>query len=157
MPPEYRVSVIIFCKQLLKVADGESPGKDTSRGRTPVRQGERTRRTTIATSRVSQASTLTACTVGALTKRPDGPVVYDGNRCIGCRYCMYACPFGVPTFEEVIELAQRLGQELGRPIGVYPETKHPTYFAALGLPLQINTTVCRQTVADLLALWAAYI
>lgn len=42
---------------------------------------------------------VAACTVGALQKRPDGPVVYDSNRCIGCRYCMYACPFGVPTFE----------------------------------------------------------
>ena len=42
---------------------------------------------------------VAACTVGALQKRPDGPVVYDSDRCIGCRYCMYACPFGVPTFE----------------------------------------------------------
>ena len=42
---------------------------------------------------------VAACTVGALQKRPDGPVVYDSSRCIGCRYCMYACPFGVPTFE----------------------------------------------------------
>lgn len=42
---------------------------------------------------------VSACTVGALQKRPDGPVIYDSNRCIGCRYCMYACPFGVPTFE----------------------------------------------------------
>jgi len=42
---------------------------------------------------------VAACTVGALQKRAEGPVVYDENRCIGCRYCMYACPFGVPTFE----------------------------------------------------------
>lgn len=42
---------------------------------------------------------VSACTVGALQKLPSGPVVYDANRCIGCRYCMYACPFGVPTFE----------------------------------------------------------
>lgn len=42
---------------------------------------------------------VSACTVGALQKRADGPVVYDSDRCIGCRYCMYACPFGVPTFE----------------------------------------------------------
>jgi formate dehydrogenase iron-sulfur subunit len=42
---------------------------------------------------------VAACTVGALQKRLDGPVVYDSSRCIGCRYCMYACPFGVPTFE----------------------------------------------------------
>ena len=40
-----------------------------------------------------------ACTVGALTKSLDGPVVYDSAKCIGCRYCQYACPFGVPTFE----------------------------------------------------------
>jgi glycerophosphoryl diester phosphodiesterase len=42
----------------------------------------------------------------------------------------------VPTLGEVIELAQRLGKELGRPIGVYPETKHPTYFRNIGLPLE---------------------
>jgi formate dehydrogenase iron-sulfur subunit len=40
-----------------------------------------------------------ACPVGAWTKRADGPVVYDSARCIGCRYCMNACPFGVPHFD----------------------------------------------------------
>ncbi len=40
--------------------------------------------------------------------------------------------FLVPTFDEVIELAERLARELGRPIGIYPETKHPTYFRAIG-------------------------
>ncbi|MFQ5843463.1 MAG: 4Fe-4S dicluster domain-containing protein [Planctomycetota bacterium] len=40
-----------------------------------------------------------ACPVGALHATPEGPVVYDDARCIGCRYCMLACPFGVPTFE----------------------------------------------------------
>jgi len=40
-----------------------------------------------------------ACPVGAWTKRDDGPVVYDSARCIGCRYCMNACPFGVPHFD----------------------------------------------------------
>jgi formate dehydrogenase iron-sulfur subunit len=40
-----------------------------------------------------------ACPVGAWTKREDGPVVYDSARCIGCRYCMNACPFGVPHFD----------------------------------------------------------
>jgi glycerophosphoryl diester phosphodiesterase len=44
--------------------------------------------------------------------------------------------FEVPTFDEVIELAQQLGEELHRPIGVYPETKHPTYFRTIGLPLE---------------------
>jgi len=44
--------------------------------------------------------------------------------------------FEVPTFDEVIELAQQLAKELGRPVGVYPETKHPTYFRTIGLPLE---------------------
>lgn len=42
---------------------------------------------------------LSACPVGAYTKRADGPVEYDPDRCIGCRYCMNACPFGVPHFD----------------------------------------------------------
>ena len=44
--------------------------------------------------------------------------------------------FEIPTFEEVIELAKRKSQEKGRPIGVYPETKHPTYHKSIGLPLE---------------------
>jgi Fe-S-cluster-containing dehydrogenase component len=40
-----------------------------------------------------------ACPVKALEKTPEGPVVYHKDRCIGCRYCMVACPFGVPRFE----------------------------------------------------------
>lgn len=42
---------------------------------------------------------VSACTVGALRKTADGPVVYDAHKCIGCRYCQYACPFGVPTYD----------------------------------------------------------
>lgn len=40
-----------------------------------------------------------ACFVKAFTKNPDGSVTYDGSLCVGCRYCMVACPFNVPTFE----------------------------------------------------------
>jgi Fe-S-cluster-containing dehydrogenase component len=42
---------------------------------------------------------VSACTVGALRKTAEGPVVYDAHKCIGCRYCQYACPFGVPTYD----------------------------------------------------------
>ncbi|MBT3218939.1 MAG: 4Fe-4S dicluster domain-containing protein [Proteobacteria bacterium] len=44
-------------------------------------------------------SCAAACLVGAFEKRPDGPVVYDASKCIGCRYCMLACPFGIPRYE----------------------------------------------------------
>lgn len=48
----------------------------------------------------------------------------------------YDGQFQVPTLDEVIELAQRLGRERGRAVGIYPETKHPTYFRAIGLPIE---------------------
>jgi len=40
-----------------------------------------------------------ACPTTALDRRADGPVIYDANQCIGCRYCLWACPWGVPTAE----------------------------------------------------------
>jgi glycerophosphoryl diester phosphodiesterase len=52
-----------------------------------------------------------------------GNVVYDDR-------------YEVPTFDEILLLAAALSEELGRVIGVYPETKSPTYFAGLGLPLE---------------------
>jgi len=42
---------------------------------------------------------VAVCTVGALHKTEDGLVICDTGKCIGCRYCQYACPFGVPTFD----------------------------------------------------------
>lgn len=51
------------------------------------------------------------------------------------RNTIYDGRFGVPTFQEVIDLQRRLTRELGRPIGIYPETKHPTYFRSIGLDL----------------------
>lgn len=54
--------------------------------------------------------------------RPGG-TVYDGH-------------FEVPTLDEVLALANREGRKRGRVIGVAPETKHPTYFRSIGLPLE---------------------
>jgi len=42
---------------------------------------------------------VSVCPVAALRKTPEGPVVYDADRCIGCRYCVQACPFGVPKYQ----------------------------------------------------------
>jgi glycerophosphoryl diester phosphodiesterase len=49
---------------------------------------------------------------------------------------IYDGRYEVPTFQEVVELSKRLSRELGREIGIYPETKHPTYFRKLGLALE---------------------
>ncbi len=42
----------------------------------------------------------------------------------------------IPTFQEVIDLAKAKTAETGRTIAIYPETKHPTYFQSIGLPLE---------------------
>jgi Fe-S-cluster-containing dehydrogenase component len=42
---------------------------------------------------------LSACIVGAISKQADGAVLWDTGKCIGCRYCMVACPFQIPAFE----------------------------------------------------------
>ena len=44
-------------------------------------------------------SCVSACIVGGLTKSPEGPVIYDPDKCIGCRYCMLACPFNIPRYD----------------------------------------------------------
>ncbi len=42
---------------------------------------------------------VNACIAGAIKKTDEGPVVYDPDICIGCRYCMLACPAGIPRYE----------------------------------------------------------
>jgi formate dehydrogenase iron-sulfur subunit len=42
---------------------------------------------------------VSACPTTALSRLPEGPVSYDADKCIGCRYCMWACPWGVPAAE----------------------------------------------------------
>jgi formate dehydrogenase iron-sulfur subunit len=44
-------------------------------------------------------SCASVCPVGALHKTKAGPVLYDASKCMGCRYCMVACPFDVPKYE----------------------------------------------------------
>lgn len=47
----------------------------------------------------AEPTCVSVCPVGAFQKTALGPVVYDETRCIGCRYCMLACPFQVPVYE----------------------------------------------------------
>ncbi len=42
---------------------------------------------------------VSACIVGALRKTPEGPVTYNKSVCVGCRYCITACPFQIPTVD----------------------------------------------------------
>jgi Fe-S-cluster-containing dehydrogenase component len=49
-----------------------------------------------------------ACFVKAFTKNRDGSVTYDASVCVGCRYCMIACPFEIPTYEYDEPLTPRI-------------------------------------------------
>jgi len=49
-----------------------------------------------------------ACLVGALRKTESGPVTYDAGKCMGCRYCMVACPFQIPAYEYSNPLTPRV-------------------------------------------------
>ena len=42
---------------------------------------------------------VSVCPVGALQKTPEGAIVYDSGKCLGCRYCMMACPYGIPRYD----------------------------------------------------------
>lgn len=54
-----------------------------------------------------------------------GNTAYDGQEAI-------------PTLQEIIDLVRRKERELGRIIGIYPETKHPTYFYSIGMPMELE-------------------
>jgi anaerobic dimethyl sulfoxide reductase subunit B (iron-sulfur subunit) len=47
-----------------------------------------------------QPTCVTVCTASAITKRADGVVLIDQEKCIGCRYCQWACPYDAPRFDE---------------------------------------------------------
>jgi Ni/Fe-hydrogenase subunit HybB-like protein/Fe-S-cluster-containing dehydrogenase component len=47
----------------------------------------------------NKPSCVSACIVGAMEKQGNGAVTYDSWKCIGCRYCMVACPFQIPAYE----------------------------------------------------------
>jgi len=47
----------------------------------------------------NEPACASACIVGALRKQPNGAVIYEPWKCMGCRYCMVACPFQIPTYE----------------------------------------------------------
>ncbi len=46
-----------------------------------------------------QPACVSACIVGAFHQESNGTVLWNSDKCIGCRYCMVACPFQIPTFE----------------------------------------------------------
>jgi len=46
-----------------------------------------------------QPACASACLTNAMYKTKEGPVIWRGSKCLGCRYCMAACPFDIPKYE----------------------------------------------------------
>jgi glycerophosphoryl diester phosphodiesterase len=75
------------------------------------------------------AEDFTLAEIKTLRAKERIPAIRPGNAAFDKTY-------RIPTFQEVIDLSERLSKELRRPIGIYPETKHPTYFRSIGKPLE---------------------
>ena len=87
-------------------------------GAPPSSMAPRTRAGSRPTSRSPRSRRCGRC-----SPSPSGPQQFNGR-------------FQIPTLEEVIALAKRKSEEKDRTIGIYPETKHPTYHKSIGLPIE---------------------
>ncbi len=82
-----------------KAKDGLSSSRFTSIVRIPGRSKDSFRSIRRQCMHCVEPACRAACLVGAFIKTPDGAVEYDQEKCIGCRYCMLACPFLIPRYE----------------------------------------------------------
>lgn len=58
----------------------------------------------LACQHCAKPACANVCPAGAITKRAeDGIVVVDSEKCIGCRYCFFACPFGIPSYDDSMD------------------------------------------------------
>lgn len=55
-----------------------------------------------------ESACVSACLVSALEKNEFGAIEYDADRCMGCRYCMVACPFQIPAYEYDVALTPKV-------------------------------------------------
>lgn len=87
---------------------GPGDGRLTYRTRTVIEGG--TRPVKRQCMHCLEPACVSVCPVAALEKTAAGPVVYHERLCIGCRYCILACPFNVPKYEWDNALLPRVGK-----------------------------------------------
>lgn len=77
--------------------------RDTSPGQWTVVNRQSTEQGDVFVKRqcmhCDQPACAAACPTNAMEKTKEGPVIWHGDRCMGCRYCMVACPYQIPKFE----------------------------------------------------------
>lgn len=87
------------CERACRKAHGFADGEEAFRKvRAYVNAGGEEVRVSSGCMHCEEPSCMTVCPAGAISKGAGGIVSVDPDRCIGCRYCYQACPFGVPRY-----------------------------------------------------------
>lgn len=95
---------VIACKKVNHLKDDVPRRWDaddglTARNWTSIVSGPQQSHTRKQCRHCLEPACVSACPVGAMHKTETGAVVYDSRKCMGCRYCMMACPYGIPRYE----------------------------------------------------------
>ncbi len=85
------------CKEGHGLSD-DSPGKRNDKTYTTVKEYNDVYVRELCLN-CEDPTCVAVCPVGAFTKQETGAVLWDEKKCLGCRYCMQACPFHIPTYE----------------------------------------------------------
>ncbi|OGV61869.1 MAG: formate dehydrogenase [Lentisphaerae bacterium RIFOXYB12_FULL_65_16] len=95
---EGRCISCLGCVIACKAGHGVAPGLSRRKVVTFDDGTPRERSVSVACRHCEEPACLPVCPVKAITKRPDGIVQTNKEKCISCKRCLKACPFGVPTF-----------------------------------------------------------
>ena len=93
---------------------------------------------------------MEVCPAGAISKRSeDGAVLVDKDKCIGCHYCFFACPFGVPSYRSEGTMIKCDLCADRREMGLEPACAHTCFYDALHAgPLSELATLAREKAAE---------
>ena len=78
----------------------EISGGDWVKDRDTWQSGVYAYHLSISCNHCREAVCLDACPTGAISRREDGIVTIDSKKCVGCRYCEWACPYGAPQYDQ---------------------------------------------------------
>lgn len=98
------VSKCVGCKNCISACRTKNALPDSYADRRWLEQSKtkagKTRYLSHACMHCEDAACMNVCPAGALSKDAAGSVVINKDRCIGCKYCYQACPYGVPQYNE---------------------------------------------------------